>query len=72
MRRMPYVAILNGDIKYICPSCMRVIPRDIYTLQDVCPYCNSFINRYAFRIMKWYKEQDKSFYHYFIRNTRRK
>ena len=72
MRRVPYVAVINYEGVYICPHCMKIIPREMYKLQDTCPFCDTILNRYSVNMMKWYREQDEDFYKYFVKNNRRK
>lgn len=72
MRRIPYVAIINHRNVYICPSCMRVIPMDIYKLEEFCPHCYKPINKYAKCLTKWYERYDRALYDYFIDNLWRK
>lgn len=66
MRRIPFIIIDNNKVKYICPNCKHVISRSWYKEKDTCPYCNSYINRYAETIKKVYKILDEEFYKLFI------
>lgn len=66
MRRIPYIMIKDNVVNYVCPRCKRVITRQWYKEKDVCPFCNSYINRSAKTIMKVYRMLDEEFYEYFI------
>lgn len=66
MRRIPFIMYNNSGINYVCPNCMKVVPRDLYVLHDTCPSCNSSLNKVAKRIINIYKMYDTDFYNIFI------
>lgn len=66
MRRIPFILVKEGRLMYLCPQCKKVIPRDLYVLQNWCPSCESRLNQTAKSIMKVYKDLDKEFYKHFI------
>lgn len=66
MRRIPFIIVKNNKVEYVCPNCRKIIPRDLYKLQEWCPNCRCYINRYSKTIRKVYKIVDEEFYKHFI------
>ena len=66
MRRIPFIYVKENKVQYVCPCCKHIIPRDLYKLNELCPTCGNYINRYAKTIKKVYKIVDEEFYKYFI------
>lgn len=71
MRRVPYIVVKDNKLIYICPKCKKGLPRDMYKMQEWCPYCEHPLNQTSKGMLKVYKILDKEFYDYFIDTIRR-